>query len=147
MKTVRELIGRQEVIVAFAGQTVLDAARLMTDKRIGAVPVVDGDRVVGILSERDVMNRVVARQLDPGKTAVEEVMTREVIVGSPTDDVGRVIGIMKQANIRHLPIVADQKLLGVVSLRALLMVDLDDKADEIKIMTAYIHYIPPSYGS
>jgi CBS domain-containing protein len=147
MKTVRDLIGGQELSVVFAKQTVLEAARLMRDKRIGAAPVVDGDRLVGILSERDVMNRVVAAGLDPGKTALEEVMTRDLIIGSPDEDVRQVIRTMKQADIRHLPIVEDQKLTGIVSLRDLLMVDIDEKDEEIRMMTAYIHYVPLSYGS
>jgi len=147
MKTARELMIGQELAVISKDHTVLEAACLMADRRIGAVPVVEGDRVVGIFSERDVMNRVVAKSLDPQKTFVEHVMTKELIVGSPEEDIEQILLRMKQSNIRHLPIVAVGKLVGILSLRDLLQADLNEKDEEIKIMTAYIHYIPPTFES
>ena len=145
MKTARELFAGQELTVIAKEQTVYDAARLMADRKIGAVPVLEGERVVGIFSERDVMNRVVARSLDPQKTTVEQVMTKELIVGTPEEDIAQILIRMKQANIRHLPIVEQDKLVGIISFRDLLQADIREKDEEIKIMTAYIHYIPPSF--
>jgi CBS domain-containing protein len=145
MKTVRDLIRNQEVSVVSKNHSILDAARLMTEKKIGAVPVVEGDRVVGIFSERDIMNRVVARNLNPEKTRVEEVMTKELIVGNPDESLDQIEKRMKQSNIRHLPIIDGSKLIGIISLRDLLDAELDEKVEEIKIMTAYIHYIPPTF--
>lgn len=148
MKTVSDLICGQDITTVSRHQTVLEAARLMTDKRIGAVPVLDDrERMVGILSERDLMNRVIAQELDPARTTVEQVMTRNLITGVPEDDLNQVIRTMKQAGIRHLPILAGQKLTGIVSLRDLLLVDLDEKDEELNILTAYINYIPPMSGS
>ena len=145
MKTARDLIIGQELSVISKDETVLDAARLMAERRIGAVPVVEGDRVVGIFSERDIMNRVVARNLDPQGTFVEQVMTKDLIVGTPEEDIEQILLRMKQSNIRHLPIVSLGKLVGILSLRDLLQADLNEKDEEIKIMTAYIHYIPPTF--
>jgi FOG: CBS domain len=145
MKNARDLIAGQDLHVISEQETVYDAARLMAEKRIGAVPVVDGDRVVGIFSERDIMNRVVAKNLNPQKTIVEQVMTKDLIVGSPEEDIEQILYRMKQSNIRHLPIVQSGKLVGILSLRDLLQADLNEKDQEIKIMTAYIHYIPPTF--
>jgi CBS domain-containing protein len=145
MKTARELFAGQELTVIAKEQTVYDAARLMAERKIGAVPVLERERVVGIFSERDIMNRVVARNLDPQKTTVEQVMTKELIVGTPEEDIAQILTRMKQANIRHLPIVEQDKLVGIISFRDLLQADIKEKDMEIKIMTAYIHYIPPSF--
>ena len=145
MKTARELFAGQELTVIAKEQTVYDAARLMAERKIGAVPVLERERVVGIFSERDIMNRVVARNLDPEKTTVEQVMTKDLIVGTPEEDIAQILIRMKQANIRHLPIVEDDKLVGIISFRDLLQADISEKDMEIKIMTAYIHYIPPSF--
>lgn len=145
MKTARDLMLGQELAVISKDETVLNAALLMAERRIGAVPVVEGDRVVGIFSERDVMNRVVARSLDPQTTLVEQVMTKDLFVGSPEEDIEQILLRMKQSNIRHLPIVSAGKLVGILSLRDLLQADLNEKDEEIKIMTAYIHYIPPTF--
>lgn len=147
MKTAGNLISGQELSVISRTETVQEAARLMTEKRIGAVPVVENNRVVGIFSERDIMTRVVAKNLNPEKTLVEQVMTRDLIVGSPDEEIEQIMKKMQQANIRHLPIVSGDQLIGILSLRDLLQADLDEKDEEIKIMTAYIHYIPPTFES
>lgn len=145
MKTASHLIAGQELSVISKDQSVFEAASLMTEKNIGAVPVVEGNRVVGIFSERDIMKRVVARSLDPQKTRVEEVMSTELIVGSPDEDIVQIESKMKLAGIRHLPIIQEDQLIGILSLRDLLQAEMDEKDEEIKIMTAYIHYIPPSF--
>lgn len=145
MKTASHLIAGQELSVISKDQSVFEAASLMTEKNIGAVPVVEGNRVVGIFSERDIMKRVVARSLDPQKTRVQEVMSTELIVGSPDEDIVQIESKMKLAGIRHLPIIQEDQLIGILSLRDLLQAEMDEKDEEIKIMTAYIHYIPPSF--
>jgi len=143
MKQVRDLIFNQDLTVISKNQTVLDAARIMAEKNIGAVPVVEGDRVVGIFSERDIMKRVVAKNLNPQKTTVEQVMTTELVVAAPQETIDHVESRMKQHGIRHLPIIDDDKLIGIVSLRDLIDAELSEKDVELQMMTAYIHYIPP----
>jgi len=147
MKTAKDLISGQELAVVSRNQTVLEAAKLMAEKRIGAVPVVEESRVVGIFSERDIMTRVVAKNLNPQNTLVEQVMTKDLIVGSPEEEIEQIMKRMQAGNIRHLPIVSGETLIGILSLRDLLQADLDEKGEEIKIMTANIHYIPPTFES
>jgi CBS domain-containing protein len=145
MKTARDLFSGQELTVVSKEQTVSDAAKIMAEKKIGAVPVLEGERVVGIFSERDIMNRVVAKDLNPNNTLIDQVMTKDLIVGEPDENIEQILNRMKQANIRHLPIVEGGKLVGIISFRDLLQADLNEKDEEIKIMTAYIHYIPPTF--
>jgi CBS domain-containing protein len=143
MKTIGGLVSGREIFHVRSDQTVRDAARYMTDRRVGAVSVLEGTRLVGILSERDVMGRVVALQLDPDRTRVAEVMTRDLVVAQSGDSHEDAVRKMKQAGCRHLPVVDGESLLGMVSLRDLLQIDLSEKDEEIRWLNAYIHYIPP----
>jgi CBS domain-containing protein len=143
MKTIGGLVSGREIFHVRSDQTVRDAARYMTDRRVGAVSVLEGTRLVGILSERDVMGRVVALQLDPDRTRVAEVMTRDLVVAQSGDSHDDAVRKMKQAGCRHLPVVDGESLLGMVSLRDLLQIDLSEKDEEIRWLNAYIHYIPP----
>lgn len=143
MKTIGGLVSGREIFHVRTDQSVRDAARYMTDRRVGAVSVLEGTRLVGILSERDVMARVVALQLDPDRTRVAEVMTRDLVVAQSGDSHEEGVRKMKQAGCRHLPVVDGESLLGMVSLRDLLQIDLSEKDEEIRWLNAYIHYIPP----
>ena len=143
MKRIGEMVANREVFFVREGQTVLEAARYMAEKNVGAVLVLGTDRMTGIFSERDVLKRVLTVGLDPTRTRVEEVMTREIATADSKDSYEECLRKMKQMNIRHLPVLENGQLLGLVSLRDLLLVDLDEKDHELKMMTAYIHYVPP----
>jgi CBS domain-containing protein len=144
MKTIGRLVAGRETFHIGSAQTVREAARYMTERRVGAVSVVEDARLVGILSERDIMARVVARQLDPDRTRVGEVMTRDLVVAQADDTHEDGLRKMKQAGCRHLPVVEGDRLMGMVSLRDLLQVDLSEKDEEIRWLNAYIHFIPPA---
>jgi CBS domain-containing protein len=124
--------------------SVFDAARFMAERNIGAACVLENDRLVGILSERDMMNRVIAAGRDPKSTRVREVMTAKPVVVEAGETHEKCLKVMQQAKIRHLPVIDGSRLLGVISLRDLLLVDANEKAEEIKLMVDYIHYVPPS---
>ena len=143
MKTIGTVVQGREVYFLRGDQSVREAARYMTERRIGAVAVLDGTRLAGILSERDIMGRVVARRLDPDATKVGDVMTRELIVAEVKESHEDGVRKMKQAGCRHLPVVDAGNLVGMVSLRDLLQVDLTEKDEEIRWLNAYIHFIPP----
>ena len=119
MPRVGELLERKgpHVWTTGPGATVLRAALMMNEHRIGSLVVVDSGRVVGILTERDVLQRVVAGRRDPETTRVSEVMTTEVICCSPETTVDEVRGAMRDRRIRHLPVVGeDGRLLGLISI-------------------------------
>jgi CBS domain-containing protein len=123
--------------------TVAEAARYMTDRNVGAVCVLDEGRLVGVLSERDMMKRVIALKRDPSQTKVSEVMTPNPVVVAVSETHNNCVKTMQKAGIRHLPVVDGDKLVGLLSLRDLLQVDLDEKIEEIRVMQDYIHYVPP----
>jgi CBS domain-containing protein len=144
MSTIGSLVADREVYTLSAEQTVKDAARYMTERRVGAASVLEGTRLVGILSERDIMSRVVALGADPGATRVADVMTRDLVVANAADSHEEGLRKMKQAGCRHLPVVEGGRLLGMVAQRDLLQVDLTAKDEEIRWLNAYIHFIPPA---
>ena len=143
--SVRSVVAGRETYFVNANDTVRQVALYMSDRRIGAVAVLDGARVAGIVSERDIMSKVVAKGLDPAATKVSAVMSRELLVASPDDSYQDAARKMQQAGIRHLPVVEGDRLLGMVSQRDLLQVDLSAKDEEIRWLNAYIHFVPPGH--
>jgi len=143
MKTIGGVVTGREIYHIRADDTVRDAARYMTERRVGAVAVLDGNRLAGILSERDIMSRVVATKLDPDTTRVKDVMTRDLVVGDATESHDEGLRKMKQAGCRHLPVVEEDRLVGMISARDLMQIDLTEKDEEIRWLNAYIHFMPP----
>jgi CBS domain-containing protein len=96
--------------------TVADAVRVMNEKKIGSVLVVEGGRLVGIFTERDVLSRVVAAGVNPRTALVSSVMTARLETIAPDMTIGDVMGIFTHKRCRHLPVVADGELLGLISI-------------------------------
>jgi CBS domain-containing protein len=142
MHTLQSIIGDRETVIVSCSTTVSDAARLMSQRGIGGVPVLDGDRVAGIFTERDVLGRVVAAGLDPSQTAVADVMSTELVVATIDESYEACLRRMQQARVRHLLVLRDGRLAGIVSLRDLLAVELDEREEAITLLNAYVHYIP-----
>ena len=137
-----DLIKSQETYQADIGQTVLETVRAMVERNIGAVPVLDNGQLVGIFSERDLMKRVVAEGRDPRTTSLAEVMTDDPLTISLNEELGNCMSVMRRNNFRHLPVCHEGKLVAMVSLRDILLQDLTDKDDEVRMMRAYIHSVP-----
>jgi len=95
--------------------TVVAAVDILNQAKIGSVLVMDKGRLVGIFTERDVLRRVVGSRLDPATTLVAEVMTRELVVMRPTSTVQDAMRVISERRIRHVPIVEEGKVLGVIS--------------------------------
>lgn len=121
MTTLRELVKDRKLYSVEATRTVLEAARYMMEHNIGAVPVLRDGQLAGILSERDIMNRVVAVGRTPGTTAVSEVMTANPRAVPADETIEECLFIMREFGFRHLPIVEGKDLKGLVSLRDVLM--------------------------
>src|SRR3990170_1608177 len=102
MNEVRSLIAGQRIVLVSQSLSVREAVRRMADRHIGAVPVIDGERVTGIFTERDVMARVVAAGRDPDRTTVAEVMTRDLVAAHPSDTCQDCLRLMTRAKVRHL---------------------------------------------
>src|SRR5437588_787160 len=142
MKSIKAITGDQQTVTVERLTSVQEAARVMTASRIGCVPVLDGDRLVGIFTERDVMGRVVAAGLDAAKTAVGDVMSSDLVVADLNESYDTCLDRMLQARVRHIIVLDNGRLAGVVSLRDLLAVDAREKAEENTLLNAYVHYIP-----
>ena len=118
--------------------TVLSAAMSMRNARIGAAAVLQGDKLVGIFSERDVMVRVVVPRLDPEATTVREVMTTAVQTVGEEAEAGEALEVMVSRHIRHLPVVnSENRVTGLLSVRNLLQHHIDELADQLNSLEAY----------
>jgi CBS domain-containing protein len=126
MSTLRDLVKDRKPYSIDANRTVLEAARFMMEHNIGALPVMRNGELAGILSERDIMNRVVAVGRTPGTTAVSEVMTANPRAVAADESVEECLFIMREFGFRHLPIVDGKELKGLVSVRDILMRRTDD---------------------
>ena len=137
-----DLIKDQETYQAELSDTVLETVRAMVERNIGAVPVLHNGEIVGIFSERDLMRRVVAEGRDTRSTCLAEVMTDDPLTISTGEDLGNCLALMRRHGFRHLPVCYEGYLVGMVSLRDILLHDLDEKDDEVRMMRAYIHSTP-----
>jgi len=143
MKTLREIMRHGFLFMVQPNATVAEAVHLMSTLNVGIVCVLDGDRLVGVFSERDVVRRVVDRGLDPARTPVGEVMTTELVVADADEDYQSAMRKMDQANIRHLPVVSGGRLLSMLSIRDLMRIDMQDKGEEIRYLREYLFQVPP----
>ena len=142
MKQISELIEGQTLTVIEPGWTVRTAAQRMVERNIGAVAVVASGKLAGVFSERDIMSRVVARGLDPDQTQVDEVMTKQVVVASPDENVDDAIQKMHSIGSRHLPVVDEGKLVGMISIRDLLEVDDANQRAKATFLNELVTYSP-----
>lgn len=142
MKPIRPLVENRELVVVDAGTSVAQAAVVMSDRQIGAVPVMDGERVAGIFTERDALARVVAARVDPGSTPVSEVMSTDLVTADITESHDACMRRMQQARVRHLLVLRAGRLAGILSMRDLLALELDERDEAMTLLNAYVHYIP-----
>jgi CBS domain-containing protein len=119
-QSIREVMTKDPVTLP-ADRSVLDAARCMRDSDIGDVIIVQGDRVAGILTDRDIVVRAVAEGRDPAQTKVAEVATMDPATVAPDDSIDDAIRIMRERNIRRLPVVENGRPVGVVTIGDLAM--------------------------
>jgi CBS domain-containing protein len=141
------IAGDRETITVERQASVKDAADVMTKHQIGAVPVLETGRLVGIFTERDVMGRVVAAGRDPQRTTVGEVMSTELVVADAAESYDACLTRMQQARVRHLIVLDGGRLAGILSIRDLLAADADEKDEAITMLNAYVHYIPADIHS
>lgn len=129
-----DVIQEQELALLPPSATVAAAIKLMVSRRIGAVPVSDNGRLIGIFTERDVVTRVVAAGLDAPKTALRTVMTPDPAVLAPGDSVRFALDLMNQRHFRHLPVIGDGRLMGIVSIRDLYRCVVDQMESDIILL-------------
>lgn len=140
MSTVSQILDRKGgmVLSVAADETVFDAICLMAEVNIGAVLVQEGDAISGIFTERDYLQKVALKSLSSKQLTVGDVMTSPVITADPTDSIQQCMETMTTCRCRHLPVVENGKLLGIVSIGDLVKRLVDEKETEIEQLSQYI---------
>lgn len=118
--------------------TVLDAAKMMHEQHIGSVLVVDGENILGIFTERDLMNRIVAVGREPKSTNVREVMTERITCCTPETTLDACRNAMTKNKIRHVPVLKDGKLVGIISSGDILARELRDSEESLRYLHDYM---------
>jgi CBS domain-containing protein len=141
MRTLAQILQRRSPVLCVLDHThtVAEAARILSTRRLGALLVVDHeDHFVGVFTERDLLRRVIAEGRVPEHTALAEVMTRNPVTASPDEERDSAMLKMQRAGCRHLPVVADDTVIDMLSMRDLLFVELEERASEVDQLRAYI---------
>ena len=140
MKTVRDILKQKGLGLCSVrpDSTVYDALKLMAEKNIGAVLVLDGERPVGILSERDYARQVILKGKTSKDTPVREIMTSKVVFVRPEQSIEECMALMTDKRIRHLPVIEEGKLIGVVSIGDIVKAVISEKEFLIAQLENYI---------
>lgn len=140
MKTVQDLVGQKgrSVWSVSPDTMVFDALKVMAEKEIGAVLVLDRDRVVGVLSERDYARQVILKGKASKETPVREIMTSRVVYVRPEQTVEECMALMTDKHIRHLPVMEGEKLIGLLSIGDIVKAVISEKQFLIEQLENYI---------
>lgn len=142
MKTLQQLLDSKkykEVISIAPHRPVFDALVVLAEYKIGALVVLEGEKLVGIFSERDYAREVVLKGRSSKTTSIQEVMTNKVLLAKPTDTVEEAMSLMSEKRIRHLPVIADDKVVGVLSIGDLVKETITYQQELIKQLQTYIN--------
>lgn len=140
MRTVRQLLDTKspEIHSISPDAPVIDAIRLMAERRIGALLVMDGLRLAGMLSERDYARKIVLQGRSSKDTPVRDIMTAEVVSVSPADNTDQCMQLVTDSRIRHLPVIEDGQVIGVISIGDLVKAVIEDQQLELDQLQRYI---------
>lgn len=139
MKVAEILTAKGNHIYAVTGQiTVYDAIKVMGEKNIGALMVIEEDKLIGILSERDYARKIVLEGKSSRQTLVKDIMTESVITISPEDSIEKCMELMSNRHFRHLPIVKDGKVLGIISIGDVVNAIIASQKETIEHLQQYI---------
>jgi CBS domain-containing protein len=138
--SIAQIIEGKPLVYVGPDDPVRNVAKRMAEKNIGAVAVLDQDKLVGIFTERDLMIRVIATDQNPDKTRVSAVMTTQIVAADPNDSINECIQKMQQLGCRHLPVVDGGRLIGMLSLRDLLKEDADEQKEKADFLSELVTY-------
>lgn len=138
LRLIRDLVRGQVLLVCRPEATVTDVARQMTERKVGAILVMAEERLAGIFTERDALVRVIAAGRDPATTAIGEVMTRTVNTIAPDRPVLHALHEMHENNFRHVPVVENDRPVGIVSIRDALGDELIALGRELEVKQAIL---------
>lgn len=139
MENIKELLSKRELYTVNIGTTTKNVVYYMAEKSVGLVPVMDEGKLVGVFSERDLVKRVIAKNRNLEETKVDEVMSTKLIIADVNEANESVLAKMKEANTRHILIIENEKLVGVIAMRDLLELDLSACKLTVEVLNNYIY--------
>ncbi len=144
METIRQILGKKgnQIFSVTPGTTVYETLKLMADKNIGAVLVLDEGKLVGIMSERDYARKVVLKGKFSKEIPVNEIMSPNVICIDPDQTIINTKAVMIQKRIRHLPVMESDKLVGIISIGDVVNAVLEENSFMIDQLATYIKGVP-----
>lgn len=138
MHTLKSILDGRSLYSVETGQTVMEVARRMATLKVGAILVLDGGALKGLFSERDLMTRVVVAGRGLDSTRVGDVMSSNLAVIDERASTEDAMSLMRRAGCRHLPVLRGRDVVGMVSMRDLMNLELEDRVEEITHMRSYI---------
>jgi CBS domain-containing protein len=139
MENIKELLAQRELYTVSKGATIREVVFYMAEKGIGLVPIMDSGKLVGVFSERDLVKRVIAKNKSLDETKVEDVMSTKLIIAEANEANESVLAKMKEANTRHILVIENEKLIGVLAMRDLLELDLSACRTTVEVLNNYIY--------
>jgi CBS domain-containing protein len=140
MKLVKQLLEAKgyDVLSISPDASVLDAVKLMAEKGVGALTVMEGTTLVGVITERDYARKVILKGRASDTTTIREIMTPEVITTTGDESVKKCMNMMTDGRMRHLPVVDDGRVVGIISIGDLVKAVIADQKEEIEHLEQYI---------
>lgn len=140
MKSIREKVLSKKILTVKSGTNIYDTVLFMAEHNIGLVPVLSDDgKLLGVFSERDLVRRVIAKGLDLKTTKVDEVMSKDLVIADINESYEECLKKMKDRGTRHILIIENEKLAGILSVRDLLEIDLKVQKETIEVLHNYIY--------
>jgi len=139
MENIKEILSNRELYTIKKGTTIRDTVYYMAEKKVGLVPVMEEGKLVGVFSERDLVKRVIAQNKSLDETKVEDVMSTNLVIADVSEASESVLAKMKEANTRHILIIENEKLVGVLAMRDLLELDLSAAKRTVEVLNNYIY--------
>ena len=142
MRSVADILGAEAPPTVHRLMSVAEAARLMAAQHVGALPVVDGERSVGIFTKRDVLTRIVAAGADPARTLIGDVMSAPLVVADVHEQCEVCLDRMRHEHVRHLVILDGGRVVGVVTMGELMAAQLNDKSEAVSLLNECVFTAP-----
>lgn len=141
MKTIKQILSIKgnDVFTINPSMLVVDAVKEMAQKRVGALVVLNEDKVKGIITEQDFTRRVILKDLDSSSTLVDDIMTKQVCIIKPEQSINDGMAIMTEKCVRHLPVIENEKLIGLISIGDLVKEVISEQEFLIEQLEQYIH--------
>jgi CBS domain-containing protein len=139
MDTIKDIIHGREIFTVESGTSVKNAVKYMAEKGVGLVPVMKEGKLIGVFSERDLVKRVIAKDRDLNTTLVDDVMSTNLVIAKIDESTEQAMAKMKESKTRHILIIDNDKLVGVLSVRDLLEIDLNQCKTTVEVLHNYIY--------